>query len=231
MSGIHASLVLALICGVFIFHPANARGTATMAAPIKTFASYCYEPGRLGGRPLPPDSTRGWKTLPDELRPRFNIPDDSAIRTWVWGGENDASMVLQLHERRLEKAGVHSGQMRLSCRLVINTPESDQQQLLTSLRALLGEHEGSTSDETLARLGYPTPEGWNQACWTIVARIGSTDWKPYRHAGRPTCVFLTTPRNYAVSQYIVIRLLSRKDDSVIIIEMDRTLRPGALEAP
>jgi len=208
-------------------------GAQTASADaVDTFVRYCYEPNRLGGAPNAPDPADAWAPVPGELRARLGLPEDPAVRAWTrTGGQPGEVEVLKLHVRELDRAGVHSGQLGISCELVVNRPELSAEKVLNAMRAHLDSREGGTHPDTFDRLGYPTPEGWNQACWTILTRIENRDWRPDRHDGQPACFHLTTPENYATSQYIVIRALTHPDRPVAVLAMDRTLRPDALQAP
>lgn len=200
--------------------------------PIEVFHQHCYEPNRLGGRSLRPVADDGWQPVPDELRSRLNLSTAEGAQAWLRTGENQGELTLvEIHERRLDKAGVHSGQMRLGCRVITTSSQIDAAALQAQMEALLGDPPGAIGGQVLENLGYPTPEGWSQSCWTILTRIEDRDWAPYRHDRQPRCVWLTNPANYTVSQYVVIRLLTRPGSSTAIIAMDRTLPPRALESP
>lgn len=227
-----AKTSLILLSSFFILlsgAPAQAAEPDIALSATRAFAQHCYEPNRLGGRSLEPAVTSAWQQMPDELRSSFGLPDDPAVRAWIQPGPGPEDvMLLQMHEQRLGKAGVHSGQLRISCRVTVVSAGLQPDPLQAGLVDLLGSPEGSTRKDVLRNLGYPTPDGWDQACWTILTRIENTDWEPYEHQGRPTCVYLTAPENYAVSQYVVVRLLTRNSGGTAILEFDRTLRPAAL---
>lgn len=198
-------------------------------SPISSFAQHCYEPNRRGGRPLEPAPSSAWQPMSDYLRTVFEIPADPDLRVWIQPGSSaDDVMLLQMHERQLEKAGVHSGQFRISCRVVVVSEGLSPERLNAGLVYILGSRAGSNRKSVLRNLGYPTPEGWNQDCWTVLTHVENTDWQTSQNAGRPTCVHLTTPQNYATSQYVVVRLLTNESSGVAVVEFDRTLRPEAL---
>ena len=200
------------------------------ASAVQAFGQYCYEPNRRGGRAREPLAVSGWRSMPEAMRARFGIPDNPALDAWLKPGPTPEDLLLlQIHERRLDKAGVHSGQMRISCRVVAVSADLEPESLHAGLEQIIGSPAGSRRPDVLANLGYPTPDGWEQACWTVLTRLEDTDWQAYEHDGRPTCVYLTTPQNYAVSQYVVVRLLSRNSGGTAILEFDRTLRPDALK--
>ena len=214
------------------FAPVSAQveGVDITANASRLFAEHCYEPNQRGGRALEPVSGAAWEFVAGEFRERLGIPDDPAVKAWFRpGASTDEFILLQIHERRLDRAGVHSGQLRISCRVVAVSPKVQAETLRERVAQIVGSPPGGTRGDTLERLGYPTPEGWDQACWTILERIEDTDWQGDTYDGRPRCFSLTTPRNYTVSQYIVIRLLTRNDGGTAILEFDRTLPPDALK--
>lgn len=228
------SSILRIASTLVLLGPAVINSALAGSDPIDVFHRYCYEPNRLGGRSQPPATDDGWQPVPAELRQRLNLSAADGARAWLWSADRQGElMILEIHERRLEKMGVHSGQMRLSCRVIsasseATSPDTHAAALQAKLEALLGDPPGATGGQVLERLGYPTPEGWNQACWTILTPIENRDWAPYRHDRQPRCVWLSSPANYAVSQYIVVRLLTRSGSPIAIVAMDRTLPPRAL---
>jgi len=212
--------------------PANGQDKriAVGAAAVQAFARHCYTPNEQGGRAVEPAASDGWQAVPEALRARFGIADEPGLKAWLRPGTRpEDALLLQIHERRLDKAGVHSRQMRISCRVVAVSEELETGDLHEALAQLIGSPAGSTHRDVLENLGYPTPEGWAQACWTILTRIENTEWQAWKNENGPACVWLTSPRNYTVSQYIVVRLLTRNSGGTAILEFDRTVRPDALE--
>jgi len=227
-SFIFVSALLALASCEPLTAQVNDRHIGAIA--VQEFAQYCYKPNERGGRARQPLAVSGWRPVPASLRARVGIVDGSAGKAWLkTGAGTENLLLLQIHERQLKKAGVHSVQLRISCRVVAVSEELEQAAVHEALAQLIGSPAGSTHRDVLENLGYPTPEGWGQACWTILTRIENTEWQAWRNENGPTCVWLTTPRNYTVSQYIVVRLLTRNSGGTAILEFDRTLRPGALE--
>jgi len=199
------------------------------AVAIRAFKVHCYEPNRRGGRAAEPNSESGWQLVPEAMRAQLGIDDEPALKAWLRPGAAPQDLLLlQIHERRLENAGIHSGQMRISCRVAAVSEKLRPQLLQHRLSRVIGSPPGSNRPEVLERLGYPTPEGWQQRCWTILTKVRNTSWQPTEHDGRPSCVWLTSPRNYALSQYVVVRLLTREDGGTATLEFDRTLRADAL---
>jgi len=220
-------LALALLGAGWMVLPVRAEANQD---PVEAFQTYCYEPNRAGGRSRHPDAEQGWQPLPDELRAQLNLSTEAGSQAWIQPGQSQGELLLlQIHERQLKNAGVHSGQMRLTCEVVATSSELQPRAISARLEALIGDPPGADGGQILENLGYPTPDGWTQECWTILTRIKDREWKPYRHDGQPRCVWLTNPANYTVSQYVVVRLLARADASTAVLAMDRTLPPRALK--
>lgn len=228
----YTSPILSLLLTAGLLFHSSAHADQAAMPLIPTFAKHCYLPNQAGGRSIEPAMTAatnaGWLPVPEQQRAEYGLPDNQDVNGWVMHNKPSGDlMVLQLSEQLVSEGGVHNGQLRINCRLVLASANNDKHELLEQMRELLGDQEGSTDDDHMANLGYPTPAGWEQACWTVLTRLENRDWKPYRHDDRPVCVWLTSPRNYVMSQYIVIRLLTHAASNVAIIEMDRMLRPDA----
>jgi len=199
------------------------RAGAGMAAsdPVSLFTEYCFEANRLERRSKRPSTERGWHRASPSQRQAFDVAAQPDIELYFKQPEiRDELVALRIHERVLEKGGVHGGETRHSCEIIYSGPQTPEE-IHDGIEAFFGA-EGYDHQGTLRKRGFEIPPGSHLWCWGNNPDRDSTRWRRKKR----WCMFVSRKSFYSSMQLVSIYLKVRQaDPPVSVIELEWTYRP------
>lgn len=176
---------------------------------IDYFRKHCFDPNRLHGAALSPESDLDWEPTSDDIRARLKITDPATVSFMLAADGEGRTLIFKTEQINTEPPHAKIKLTEDRCTFVVLGGKAHKELLNPISKMFRGP---GTQRHVGYSAGIPKADGWQQWLWSVIPAIGSKNWDVYRsRTRRDTFVVVTNWNYYEQFEYVFGDLKIRTD--------------------